>query len=369
MSAGIPEAFERVSLGDDWTWHRATLREWLDMRHYLVEKQKKQKETGDALKIHLQATKFARSQMTKEMGIAGGGRRPTPTGDGVKRHAELMAEYIKREYPGLDPLTEWEVCFLDASTWLDAVLEDYRKSWPRSSTGLLFSWLLRVEDEAELAERRLQKRERNRDAVAPVSTRRLKYQKNPFFPRPIELVQVAIAAEIVVANAARELSVFVSYGDPPGTEGDNEFRVREFMRAQSWNRKPCSFVDDMRRLGYETVHNEIECRQWPTWRTFFLESLKRHDAKKPIEPRATSRELLAWLFEVDVLTIQRYVSKGRLQREYAKHGLSPEYRVYIEKNRLAECANVYRSGWGPRVTQGGPDPRDVGTTFYLLPYY
>lgn len=370
MAAGIPEAFVQVSLGDQWTWHRATMREWLDQRRVLWEKRRTLCERWDIQKINADAMIYAHNTLGREMGIYDGSPHPPPGDDIAKRGAELKAEYIRREYAGYEPLTEWEQQFLDASEWLDSLMEDYRRAGNRSASGTILSWLVAVESEQDLANKRAQQRVRNRDAVNQCASRRLKSKKNPFFPRPLELVQIAMAAEIVVANAARELSVFCSYGDPvPGTESVHEFRVREFMRSASWKRRPGAFVDNLRRLGYETVHNEFECHEWPGWHTFLLEAQTKFEAGELIEPRPTSRALLAWLFDVDVLTIRKYVSRGMLTRAYAKAGLNLEYRIFVEKKQTIDCANVYRSGWASRVSSGRPESVDTGMTFYLMPYY
>lgn len=359
MYGHVPEAFEPVSLNDRSTWHNATLREWLDLRSHLLAKQAGQGDAGDWDDKKMKVMFEVASRLAKEMDIYSESPRPPKGGDVDKRRAELMDELFYKKYPEYDPLTEWETEFLEATKWLDEVLDAYKSTRDRSALGLLFSWVIGVEDCENLAERRKQRRARYRDAVATVSERRLKSRKNPFYPRPVELVHIARAAQLVIENIKRNYEVFFAYGGPvPGTETEDAFRLREFMRTSSWSQRIISFIDELRRIGYVPCRDEQECLGWPMWRSHF---------DKPAW--ATARAFLAFLFDVSPATIRKDLSEARLQRLYDGIKIHRSLRVFHRKSGHPKAVTLLPPGWSERLTDGRPNRHDLGTTYYRLPRY
>lgn len=332
MKGRIPEAFEQISLTDRSTWHRATLREWLELRDHLQEKQRNQGDLQEWSSRQFRALVEANSRLAEEMDIKRSVRRPPLGGDVDKRRVELMKELFYDKYPEFDPITEWEAEFLKHSQWLDEVVAVYDRDLRRSSLGLLFTWIIDVEEEQDLRLRRQTIQARNRDAVAPQSARRLKSRKNPYYPSPAELVRIAAAGDIVVENYKRDYAHFLTYGDPvPNTESIEDFRVREFLRSGTALKSVEHFIDALRQYGYLLCRSEFACRDWPGWK----DSLRK-------STRAASRSLLAFIFDVDEATIRKSLSRGVLTKEYDRYHVAEAHRVYLERGQTPDVANLLR---------------------------
>lgn len=354
MYGHVPEAFAQVSLNDRSTWHNATLREWLDLRSHLLAKQAEQGDSVDWERRKTAAMFEVSRRLAEETGMFSGSPRPPKGGDMNKRQAELMDELFYKKYPEYDPLTEWETEFLKATTWLDEVLDAYKSTRAQSTLGLLFSWVIGVEDGENLAERRKQRRARYRDAVATVSERRMKSRKNPFYPRPVELVQIARATQIIIERIKWDYASFFVMGGPvPGTETDEAFRLREFMRAGCWSRKVLEFINDLRSLGYLPCRDEQECIEWPKWKRLFA-----------THPWTATREFLAFLFDVSPATIRKDLSEGRLHKLYEESRLTRSLRVFHRMNGRPRSVLILHSGWPDHLSNGKPSRYDSGTTYF-----
>lgn len=357
MQGQIPDAFEQVSLGDRSTWHRATLRDWLELRDNLLEKQRNQGDLGEWSSRQLRALMEANSRLAMEMRIGSGRARPPIGGDVDKRRTELMKELFYDKYPDFDPLSEWEVEFLKQSEWLEQVIADYDRNFRRSNIGLLFTWLMDVEDELKLRAHRQNQRLRYRAAVAPRSDRRLKSRKNPFYPSPAELVRIAAAADIVIENYKRDFAHYLTYGEPvPGTESVEDFHIRDFLRNGTALTSVERLIDALRQYGYLLCRSEFACRDWPDWK----ESLRN-------STRAASRSLLAFIFDVNVATIRKSLSRGVLTKEYNRFHVAEAHRVYPEPGQTPNVANLLRSGWTHRIVDGAPSRYDSGRSYFCMP--
>jgi hypothetical protein len=223
---------------------------------------------------------------------------------------------------------------------------------------LLTDWLIGIEDDLDLALAREAERARNYEALANPSQRQLKCRRNPFYPRPLELIRIDLALTIVVANIARGFDTYIPYGGPvPGTESEHAFRVREFLRTDAPSRAVLRFIGDLKRLGYLPYRGEQDVIDWEGW-PMVLDN----------PHRAAARDLLAFLFSVTKDTIRTDLAHTRLRFAYGKYKVAKQHRIYIHKNVVPKSATILRSGWFTRVQNGRVNRYDEGTTFYLQPF-
>jgi hypothetical protein len=303
----IPEQFQEIDLDDRRTWHRATMREWLDHRFFLQS----QLEDGEG-----------------------------------------------EQYP--DSMTLWERKFLSATDCLEEALVQYERGFgPKTTMGLLFDWIVNIEDAQNLARSRSNKRKRNRDAVAQSSDRRMKSKQNPYYPRPAELIHIDRVTQVIVANLVREFDAYCTNGDEiTGEPPSPEFAITEYVQANPWKHNLLRFMAFMKRFGYRLHVEEQEVLAWEGWSGAPFKSR-----------RTTNRAFLSFLFAVSEQTIRRDVSKSRLEAAYNRCGLAEKHRVYVEKNTVPQSANLLKSGWTTRLVDGAPNVFDIGPTYDQLPHY
>ena len=184
----IPERFNCIDLDDRHTWHRATLREWLDHRFHLLAK--KARVSDD---------------------------------------------------PGSGPLTQWETKYLYMTECLEEALVHYEQCVCRDTMGLLFDWIVSIEDELGIEKTRATRRRRLQDSVAQFSDRRLKSNRNPFYPRPPELIHIHQASLILITNMRRDYNVYITHGDPdPDVIVDKSMTFPDYVHTNPY--KPILFT-------------------------------------------------------------------------------------------------------------------------------
>jgi len=302
----VPEQFSQVDLEDRTTWHRTTLREWLDQRFSLLT-----------------------------------------------RKQDLESN------PDGKPLTAWELKFLGVTECLEEALVSYERGFHRTTIGLLFHWIMSIEDEQELAKKRFAERRRFKDSVSLQSDRRLKSNRNPFYPRPLELIHIDRVVHIIVANLVREFDVFHYFKDLDNAyDYEPNIEFPEFVKTNPSKLKLIRFHNYLKRYGYLIYAGEQDLIDWEGWAQIGNETLK-----------TLSRSFLAFLFNVSTSTIRRDLSKGRLTTAYKDCGLSKEHWVFVEKNEIPKSGVLFRSGWASRISGGSPNSFDLGPIFNRLPYY
>jgi hypothetical protein len=303
----IPEQFREVDLQDRRTWHRATMREWLDHRFFLKEKKSSGESSGE-----------------------------------------------------LQLLSEWESKFLYVTDCLEEALVEYERGLGAHNTmALIFNWLVTLEEQLDLSTKRFNKRKQNRESVAAVTDRQLKSRRNPFYPRPPELIHIDAVMTILIANTIRDFKIYHSYPDPDfQDEYQSDLTISAFVKINPAKQRILRLLNKLKGFGYLLHAEEEQILEWEGW-TKALDHT----------PRATNRQLLSFMFEVQGDTIQRDLAKGNLKMIYDEMGLRDPYRVYIEKNKTPESGSIYRSGWTSRLEKGKPSIFDKGPIYNLLPTY
>lgn len=359
MYGHIPEAFTRVVLKDRSTWHNATLREWLDMRSFLKEKKTKYGDPGVWADRINHARIETHRRIGEEMNIHDTTSHPPRNYDSNKRYSEIMKELFYDRYPDYEPLSQWDNEYLSKSEWIDDLLEAYYSGTGDSSTVLLFKWLMTIEDEECLADKRAQQLTRYRDAVAISSRRRMKSRKNPFYPKPLELIHIARTTQLIMENIKREYDVYIMYGKSCGdTNTPQDKHIRKFMIENKWFDKIIDIIQELKRLGYMPCRNEQSCLEWTEWKCLFIESAW-----------SFNRKFLAYIFDVSPDTVRKDLCQSRLQRLYDKYKIIKALRIFNAKPSHPRSSTLFRSGWTDRLQAGKPNRHDCSSTYFRMPRY
>jgi len=355
MYGFVPEAFSQVVLSDRRTWHRATFREWLDLRRELLEREKQQQELRhlDREKLHAQFEAYR--ILNKEMDVLGDSPRPPKGGDIEKRRRILIDKLFYSKHPEYQPLTEWEREFLDVSAWMEKAYEAYAKHRGLPDPlAILFEWLITIEDNLGLAQRREAEREKAFRSVSKKS-RRSRRRINQYYPRPIELIYIYKSAMTIIHNIKDRFQTYIAYGDPiPGTQSKLDLKLNDFLRDNRHNDLTIRFTHQLKSYGYIPFQEEEACIQWDHWKEVIAK----------LTPAQAARKYLAFLFKVSESTIKRDLSRSTLKRMYNEYEVKEGYRRYLDGKGTVESAFFYKQGWYLRLENGEPSRFDWGITYY-----
>jgi len=354
MYGHVPEAFAQVVLHNRTTWANATLREWIEMREHLLEKERQQGKPEEWIIKRNHNIIETCERLAREVPNFCGTLRPAAASEVSKRQSALMDEIHFGKGCGDAPLTDWEKEFLRVSTWLDEALEIAERDGPKPPIGLLVEWVLSVELSEDLAKKRNEKRHREREAMTPPPGKQSTNRKNPFYPHPLELVHVARVVHIVIERTQQRFVEFSATNEAAtGSRASHVSLVRQFLSTGDWYCELTGFINELKRLGYRRFRNEQECISWPHWKRSFNE-----------DPWNTTRALLAFLYNVSNESIKTDLKPSRLKKAYdAKPIIAPGIRVFHTKEHPPRVGVLFRSGWSNRLHNGRPSPLDIGTTY------
>jgi len=257
-------------------------------------------------------------------------------------------------------LTEWENKFLHASDCIEEALVAYERARNRSTMGLMFTWLFTVEDETKVAESRAKTRARNRKAVAASSDIRLKSNRIPTYPRPLELINIYNASVVLLANIIRDYKIYQSYDEQdPELKIEEGLEIHEFTKRDYQKRRILKYLACLKKRGYLLHPQDEDVLNWGDWALLNERT-----------PKQSCRLFLSFLFFVDEKTIKKDLSRSVLRSLYKKKKVAKGFHHYLNQRKMPGAGTIMSSGWQDRLNDDGtPSMFDFGNTYYPMPYY
>lgn len=345
--------FRSVVLRNRTTWYRATFLEWVRMRGYLKAKFPGLDTSTPSSLPPADASADVSARIAQETEGPGGARELYAIGP----HAEAS-----EPTPGIpdvqsskegEPPTAWEKEFMFVSRWLDGAYDTYMAEGPKNTVSLLVEWLLTLESESGLADWRRKQRDRNWAAVADENQVAMHYNKNPIYPKAIELVYVARACRQVLEILKVDYAGYCApHKERALSQEELDSRFKEFLYTGEGGKHLVRFVEDLRRLDYSPEKTEDECLEW----------LLEHE-RKLMRPAKVTRELLAFLFHVRKSTVDTDLNTKRLNLKYEAAGIDRRLRVHFSVDSFPRSVWLFRSGWTTRLCNGRPIPTDHGSNY------
>ncbi|HOX27239.1 MAG TPA: hypothetical protein PLL30_16090 [Candidatus Krumholzibacteria bacterium] len=371
----IPEMFRLVDLSDPRTWNLVPISEWFHCRDRL----QKLLPRGDEAKAQQEKRDAAIEKARKEFERLERRDKRDPelpwSGRQESRFYGLLAKYLPNDEYFLAQDFEWDIRFLNSTTWVDRIREYFDEKDPRNDIIRVLLEML-VANEPELEQARTQRRERMLRAVSTMSGKGFPGGKNPFVPDPIELLQLYRLACLVVIRLKEPISIGQDLGlsldeygtahpcpkcgekfhhasfaeDCCGVKYPEERREQHFNAMVVGDQRHRSNVHALLRLlwqfGYDTPRTPEDVIAWRDWR--FI----------PCRSTASfARDLLGYLFCASAETIRRKISRGELQREYERYSIDDELRDFPDRNRIGGWVELRSKGWyRNQVTGRAPGP-------------
>lgn len=334
-----PSAFRSVTLRDRYTWHRATLQEWLDMRSSIIERLEKALDWDTGTASYQQGLDAATKMLWIGEARAG---RPTDVpieGELKRRHEELLESVFVSRASSRKLLNKWEREFLRQSTWLKDMHEEYRSGFGRHSMiGLLVEWIAAVEIEFNVARVREKTRQDDAAAIAEKGRVRTRHRRHPYYPAPIELLGIwrsAVATISWIQWSRRQASQMEMSRGADIKSGHSHRRIRRRKpRGSDHIDEIGRLVDSLRTQGFKTAITLDELLAWRAWERVYESGCSTF---------ATS--MLAKLFRVRAVTVNRDLTAGVLRAQYKKYRVPKILQDFRTKPGEIRTGVIREQGW------------------------